>query len=70
MDILRYNPVCLNTLLCRMERDLSAILVMLDRVRETQAWSASAEQRVQVIKSRLWADTEGLKVAYYFVAAR
>ena len=70
VDILRYNPVCLNTLLCRMERDLAAILALLDRPRETQAWSARAKQRAQRINRLLWDATQGLYVDYDFEEAR
>ena len=47
LDVLGYAPVCLNSLLYAMERDMAAILEELGRPTEARPWSATAERRAR-----------------------
>jgi alpha,alpha-trehalase len=60
LEILDYAPVCLNSLLYAMERDMAAILEELGETDEARTWSAEAEQRGARIRALLWDDARGL----------
>lgn len=70
VDIINYNPVALNSLLCRMEMDTAAIMAVLDRPREAQLWSRRAIQRAGKINRLMWNAREGLYFDYNFIHQR
>jgi alpha,alpha-trehalase len=70
VDIINYNPVALNSLLCRMETDTAAIMAVLDRPREAQLWSHRAAQRAERVNRLMWNDREGLYFDYNFIHHR
>jgi alpha,alpha-trehalase len=61
-DVTRYAPVCLNTLLYRMERNLAEIDQALGR--DAKDWLARAETRKARIETLLWDDGAGLYFDY------
>ncbi len=60
VDILNYNPVCLNSLLYLMESDTAEILKILDQPQERAIWTQRAEKRRQQINRLLWDEKDGL----------
>jgi alpha,alpha-trehalase len=56
----RTVPVCLNTLLFRLEVDLGEIDGLLGRDGEAAAWRARADERRARVESLLWDDAAGL----------
>jgi alpha,alpha-trehalase len=66
VDIIHYNPVDLNTLLCRMETDTAAIYTLLDRPREAWLWSDRAARRAASINVLMWDEPAGLYFDYNF----
>jgi alpha,alpha-trehalase len=67
IDIIHYNPVCLNSLLFLMEMQTAEILTDLDRKSEAQTWRAKAETRANAIKKLMWDQRDGLFYDYDFV---
>jgi len=67
-DVTRYAPVCLNTLLYRMERNLAEIDQALGR--DGKDWLARAEARKARIETLLWDDGAGLYFDYDFESGR
>jgi alpha,alpha-trehalase len=59
-DVIHYAPVCLNTLLYQMERDLAAIDGELRRDADAARWRALADERAARIEALLWDDDAGL----------
>jgi len=66
VDIINYNPICLNSLLYLMEKDTAEILQTLGRAREARAWSARAAERRQKINALMWDEQDGLYYDYNF----
>jgi alpha,alpha-trehalase len=66
VDVIHYAPVCLNTLLYQLERDMSEIDGRLGRAADAGAWSARAERRRALIESTLWDERAGLYFDYDF----
>jgi hypothetical protein len=64
----RVVPVCLNTLLYRMERDLAEIDQALGR--DARDWLARADARKAQIETLLWDDGAGLYFDYDFESGR
>ncbi len=64
----RMLPVCLNTLLYMMERNLAGIDAALGRPADGAAWTARAEQRHRRIDALLWDEPAGLYLDYDFVS--
>jgi alpha,alpha-trehalase len=67
IDIIRYDPVCLNSLLYLMETDTAEILRILGRTDETRVWTSRAEERKQRINRLMWDEHDGLYYDYNFV---
>jgi alpha,alpha-trehalase len=59
-----FAPVCLNSLLYKVERDLSELATELRKPRQTRRWSRRAEHRKQLINRYLWDASRGLFVDY------
>jgi len=69
-NVIHYAPVCLNTLLFVMERDLAAIDRELGREADAAAWLARAEARRADIEQNLWDEGAGLYLDYDFERRR
>jgi alpha,alpha-trehalase len=70
IDIIHYNPVCLNSLLYLMETETAEIMKTLGRARDASVWLGRAEQRRRRINRLMWNETEGLYYDYNFGAKR
>jgi alpha,alpha-trehalase len=67
-DTIRYNPVCLNSLLCLMEMDAAAILSLLDQPWQANVWAQRAQWRARQINRLMWNESAGLYFDYHFEA--
>ncbi len=67
IDIVHYDPVCLNSLLYLMETDTAEILRILARARQARVWTNRAEERKQRINRLMWDEHDGLYYDYNFV---
>ncbi len=67
VDIVHYNPVCLNTLLYLMESQSAEILGLAGREADAAVWRERAEQRASRINRLLWDAEDGLYSDYNFV---
>ncbi len=65
-DIIHYNPVDLNSLLYRMESDISAICTILNHPREARLWALRAHRRAEAINRLMWDERAGLYFDYNF----
>jgi alpha,alpha-trehalase len=70
IGVIHYDPVCLNTLLYRMEQETARILEILDRGEEARPWEERAEARKATMQRLLWDDEAGLFLDYDFVHER
>jgi alpha,alpha-trehalase len=70
IDVIHYNPVCLNSLLYVMERQTAEIERILGRADEADAWEKRAAVRAGRISSLLWDPQAGLYFDYEFVHQR
>jgi len=66
IDIIHYNPVCLNSLLYLMESQTAEILTELDQKHEAEVWKKLAERRAQAINKLMWDERDGLYYDYDF----
>jgi alpha,alpha-trehalase len=66
IDIIHYDPVCLNSLLYLMETDTGEILRIIGRAREARDWTKRAEERKQRINRLMWDEKDGLYYDYNF----
>jgi alpha,alpha-trehalase len=67
VDIIHYNPVCLNSLLYLMESQTSEILRILDRPADATVWDKRAQDRAGRINQLMWDEQAGLYFDYEFV---
>ncbi|MER3426492.1 MAG: alpha,alpha-trehalase [Pyrinomonas sp.] len=70
VDIINYNPVCLNSLLYVMESDMAQIMNELGRRREAAVWLRRAAERRQRVNRLMWDEVDGLYYDYNFVERR
>ena len=70
VDIIHYNPVCLNSLLYLMEAQTAEILRTLDRQADATVWQKRAEDRAKNINRLMWDAGDGLYYDYEFVHGR
>lgn len=70
VDIIHYAPVCLNTLLYRMEVETAEILTILHRPKAAARWKRRAAARKQTINRFLWDEERGLYLDYNFRTGR
>ncbi len=68
IDIIHYNPVCLNSLLYLMESQTADILHTLGREGEVSQWRDRATHRAELINRLMWDGQEGLYYDYDFVS--
>jgi alpha,alpha-trehalase len=66
VDIIRYAPVCLNSLLYQTELDIAEISERLGRAEESETFRARAEARRRAIDRHLWDEEAGLYLDYAF----
>jgi len=64
IDVLNYAPVCLNSLLFKMEKDMSHIYNVLDKPEQADAMNKLAELRKQRMNNVLWDDKTGTYLDY------
>jgi len=67
LDIIHYDPVCLNTLLYLMEMQTAQILFELGRGAEGKPYVDSAAKRIAQINKLMWDEKDGLYYDYNFV---
>ena len=66
LDIIHYDPVCLNSLLYLMETQTAQILTELGRAPEAKPWLDRAEKRGAQINRLMWDEQDGLYYDYSF----
>lgn len=66
LDVIHYNPVCLNSLLYLMENQIGDILDKLGRTSESVAWRDKAKRRAQLMNELMWSPADGLYFDYNF----
>ena len=66
VDIIHYNPVCLNSLLYLMESETAEILRLAGRAREATVWVRRAADRRRKINQLMWDEKDGLYYDYNF----
>ncbi len=64
--IIDYNPVCLNTLLYMMEKDLAEMSAIFGRETESKKWISAYLKRKELINKYMWDDEEGMYFDYNF----
>ena len=67
VDIVHYDPVCLNSLLYLMETDTAEILSLLGSHSLARVWTTRAQERRQTINRLMWDEQDGLYYDYSFV---
>ncbi|HKS42518.1 MAG TPA: trehalase family glycosidase [Blastocatellia bacterium] len=67
VDIIHYDPVCLNSLLCEMEQETAEILTLVGRAADAAVWKQKAEERRLKINRLMWDERDGLYYDYNFV---
>lgn len=70
IDIIHYNPVCLNSLLYLMETQAAEIMRATGRAREAAVWLGRAEDRRRKINRLMWDEGDGLYYDYSFTEKR
>jgi len=69
-DIVAYNPVCLNSLLYVMEKDMAEILEITGKSPEAALWRTRAVERAERINRLMWDAHDGLYYDYNFEQKR
>jgi alpha,alpha-trehalase len=70
VDIIHYNPVCLNSLLYLMEAQTGEIMGILGRPNDAEIWNRRAQARAGKINRLLWDARAGFYFDYDFVHKR
>jgi alpha,alpha-trehalase len=70
IDIIHYNPVCLNSLLYLMETETAEIMKTLGRTQDQGVWLRRAEERRRRINRLMWDEQDGLYYDYNFAEKR
>ena len=70
IDIIHYDPVCLNSLLYLMETETAEIMKALGRTLDANVWIARSEKRRRSINRLMWDERDGLYYDYNFVGKR
>jgi alpha,alpha-trehalase len=69
-DVLQYNPVCLNSLLYLMEKEMAEILEIVGRGAEAEMWRTRAAERARLVNRFMWDAQDGLYYDYNFLQER
>jgi alpha,alpha-trehalase len=64
LEVLDIAPVCLNTLLWRLERDIAQVRDFLDATATVEVWQDRASQRAASITEHFWDEEAGLFYDY------
>ncbi len=67
VDIIRYNPVCLNSLLYLMEMQTAEVMSLLHRDRDAALWRERALHRAGQVNRLMWDAQDGLYYDFDFV---
>ncbi len=70
IDIIHYNPVCLNSLLYMMETQTAEILETLGRQADARTWRERASTRAERVNRLMWDEQDGLYYDYDFITKR
>ncbi len=70
IDIIHYDPVCLNSLLYLMETQTAEILHTLGRDNDANTWRKRAQDRAERMNRLMWDPKDGLYYDYDFVNQR
>jgi alpha,alpha-trehalase len=70
IDIIHYDPVCLNSLLYLTEMQTAEILDTLGRKDEGDTWRKKAQERGEKVNRLMWDEKDGLYYDYDFVNKR
>ena len=70
IDIIHYDPVCLNSLLYLMETQIVQIFSELGRASDAKGWLDQAQARAARINDLMWDAKDGLYFDYNFVEKR
>ena len=70
IDIIHYNPVCLNSLLFLMEQQIGDIYTELGDAASAQAWKQKASLRAERVNKFMWDETDGLYYDYNFATRK
>jgi len=70
IDVIHYDPVCLNSLLYVMERQTAEIQRILGHPGDAAVWDKRAQERAERINRLLWDPESGLYFDYEFVHHR
>ncbi len=70
IDIIHYDPVCLNSLLYLMETQTAEILDILGRGGEAGTWRNRAQARAEKVNRLMWDTKDGLYYDYDFAEKR
>jgi alpha,alpha-trehalase len=71
VDIIHYNPVCLNSLLYRMESETAELLSDIPAMAgEAAVWRKRAQDRAALINALMWNEHDGLYEDYDFTQRR
>jgi alpha,alpha-trehalase len=70
IDIIHYNPVCLNSLLFLMEQQTAQILDELGKTDESGKWRELAKLRAGRVNRLMWDEQDGLYYDYDFANKR
>jgi alpha,alpha-trehalase len=70
VDIIHYNPVCLNSLLFMLESQTADIMRILNRVEEEAVWRKRSAERAGLVNRLMWDEEDGLYYDYEFVHQR
>jgi len=70
VDIIHYDPVCLNSLLYLMETQTAEIMKILGREADAAKWQKLADDRAAKLNQLMWDPKDGLYYDYEFVHSR
>jgi alpha,alpha-trehalase len=70
IDVIHYNPVCLNSLLYLMERDTAEIMGILGHESDAATWRKRADERKEKVNRLMWDRDDGLYYDYNFATKK
>jgi alpha,alpha-trehalase len=70
VDIIHYNPVCLNSLLYIMETEAAEIMTKAGRARDAARWLERARARRAALNRLMWDERDGMYYDYNFETRR
>jgi alpha,alpha-trehalase len=70
IDVIHYDPVCLNSLLYLMETQMADILHTLGEESQVATWRKRAQERAERVNRLMWDSKDGLYYDYNFAEKR